>query len=48
LVVAGAQVELGEEACVVQFIEQLVEHLDRERVLGSDGIEEAIVDAEAP
>jgi hypothetical protein len=48
LVVAGAHVELGEEACVVQFIEQIVEHLDREQVLGSDGIEEAIVDAEAP
>ena len=46
LVIARTQVELGEEARSVKFIEQLVHHRDGKLVLGSLGVKGAVVDAE--
>ena len=48
LVVAGAEVQLGEETGAVQLVEKFVDHLDGKRVLDGDGIEGALVDAETP
>jgi hypothetical protein len=48
LVVARMQVQLGEEAGPVQLIKELIHHRNRELVLGGDGIEGIIVDAEPP
>lgn len=44
LVVAGAQVQLGEEARAME----LVDHRDREGILDGEGVEGAVVDAETP
>ena len=46
LMVLGAKVQLGEEACPVELVQQLVHHWDRERVLDSEGVQCAVVDAE--
>jgi hypothetical protein len=46
LVVARTQVQLGEEAGLVQLIEELVHHRNRELVLGGDGVEGTVIDAE--
>jgi len=48
LVVPTAQVEFGEEARTFQFVKELIDHGDREFVLNGLGVEDAIVDAEAP
>jgi hypothetical protein len=48
LVVARAEVQLGEEACAVEFVEQLIDDRDRELVLYCAAIESSVVDAEAP
>ena len=48
LVIAGMQVQLGEEHGAMQLIEELVDQRDQELVLGGLVIERAVVDAEAP
>ena len=46
LVVARAQVELGEEARALELVEELINHWDRELVLRGLGVEGVVVDAE--
>jgi hypothetical protein len=48
LVVAGVEVQLGEETGAVQLVEKFVDHLDGKRVLDDDGIEGELVDAKTP
>jgi hypothetical protein len=48
LVVAGAQVELGEEAGAMKFINELFDHGDRKFVFHRAPVESSIVDAKAP
>jgi hypothetical protein len=48
LVVPEAEVELGEKLRPMELIEELVNHQDRELVLGRAVVERAVVDAEAP
>jgi hypothetical protein len=48
LVVARAQVELGEKVGAMQLIEQLIDHRNRELVLRCLGIQGPVVDAEPP
>jgi hypothetical protein len=48
LMIARAQIELGEELGAVQLVQQLVHHRDRVGVLDGDGVEGPVVDAEAP
>jgi len=48
LVVPRAEVELGEVLGPVELVEELVDHRDRELVLGRTVVERAVVDAEAP
>ena len=48
LVVAAAQVELGEEARAQEFVKEFVDHWDRELVLHCALVQGAVVDAEAP
>jgi hypothetical protein len=48
LMIPRAEVQLGEEFCAVQFVQQLVDHRDREGILDRDGVQRPVVDAEAP
>ena len=48
LMVPRAEVELGEEFGPVQLVEELVDHRDRELVLGRLVVESAVVDVETP
>lgn len=48
LMVPQAQVELGEEPCAVEFVEQLIDDMDQERVFDRERIQLAVVDAESP
>jgi NAD(P)H-hydrate repair Nnr-like enzyme with NAD(P)H-hydrate dehydratase domain len=46
--VAGPEIELGEEPGAMEFIQELVDDRDGECVLDGDGIQRAVVDAESP
>jgi hypothetical protein len=48
LVIARAEVELGEALGAVEFIEEVIDHWDQEFVLGRLVVESPVVDAEAP
>jgi len=48
LVVPGSQVELGEEACPVELVQQLVDDWDGECVLDGERVQRTVVDAEPP
>ena len=48
LVVAGAQIQLGEEARVVQLVDEFLDHWDRELVLHRALVQGTVVDAETP
>ena len=48
LMIARAEVELGEVAGPVELIQQLVDHGDGERVFDSERVERPVVNAEAP
>ena len=48
LVVARAEVQLGEELGAMQLIQQFIDQRNRVRVLDGDGIEGSVVDAEPP
>ena len=48
MVVPGAEVELGEELRSMELVEELVNHRDRELVLGRAVVERPLVDAKAP
>jgi hypothetical protein len=48
LVVPRMKVKIGEEACPMELVEELVNHRDRELAFGSLGVESSIVDAELP
>ena len=48
LMIARAQVELGEEARAMQLVQELIHNGNGELVLGRDGVEGAEVDAETP
>jgi hypothetical protein len=45
---AAAEVELGEEACTLKLVQQLIEDRDGKLVPYSPDVEGAIVDAEQP
>jgi hypothetical protein len=46
LMLAGPEIELGEEPGAMEFIQELVDDWDGESVLDGDGVQRAIVDAE--
>jgi hypothetical protein len=48
LMVAGSEIELGEEPGAMEFIQELVDDRDGEGVLDGDGVQRAVVDAEPP
>ena len=48
LMVAGAEVELGEETRTMELIQELVHHWDRELILGGLCIKGVVVDVEPP
>ena len=48
LVIPGAQIQLGEEARAVEFVKEFIDHGDGKRVLDSEGVEGAVVDAKSP
>jgi hypothetical protein len=48
LVITTAEVELGEEACPLELVQQLVADQDGELVLYCPGVEGAVVDIEPP
>jgi hypothetical protein len=48
LMVAGSEVELGEEPGAMEFIQELIDNRDGESVLDGDGVQRAVVDAEPP
>jgi hypothetical protein len=45
--VAGPEIELGEEPGAMEFILELVDDRDGESVLDGDGVQRAVVDAES-
>jgi hypothetical protein len=47
LMVAGAKVELGEECCAVQLIQQFLDHGDWELILHGGGVQRPVIDAKA-
>jgi hypothetical protein len=48
LMVAGSEIELGEESGAMEFIQELIDDRDGESVLDGDGVQRAVVDAEPP
>jgi hypothetical protein len=48
LMVAGSEIELGEEPGAMEFIQELVDDRDGESVLDGDGVQRAVADAEPP
>jgi NAD(P)H-hydrate repair Nnr-like enzyme with NAD(P)H-hydrate dehydratase domain len=48
LMVAGPEIELGEEPSAMEFIQEFIDDRDGESVLDGDGIQRAVVDTESP
>jgi hypothetical protein len=45
-VIAGAEIQFGEEAGAMKLVEEFIDHRDRVRVLDRDGVQGAVVEAE--